>query len=52
MITTKRLRNYYTNQHTDPSPMIPLISKKTKLISLLKSIKTEGGINESTYKRL
>ena len=25
---------------------------KTKLISLLKSIKTEGGIDESTYKRL
>ena len=25
---------------------------KTKLIALLKSIKTEGGINESTYRRL
>ena len=36
-----RLKNYYTNQHTGPSPMIPLISKKPK-----------GGINETTYKRL
>ena len=32
--------------------MIPTNKYKTKLIALLKSIKTEGGINESTYKRL
>ena len=30
----------------------PTNKYKTKLIALLKSIKTEGGINESTYKRL
>ena len=35
-----------------PIPNDPTNKYKTKLISLLKSIKTEGGINESTYKRL
>ena len=30
----------------------PTTKHKNKLISLLKSIKAEGGINESTYKRL
>ena len=52
MTTTKRLMHYYNNQHTDPSPNDPTNRYKTKLIALLKSIKTEGGINESTYKRL
>ena len=51
MIITKRLKNYYTNQHTDPSPMIPQISIIPNIF-LLKSIKTEGGIDESTHKRL
>ena len=35
-----------------PIPNDPTNKYKTKLISLLKSIKTEGGIDESTYKRL
>ena len=35
-----------------PIPNDPTNKYKTKLIALLKSIKTEGGINESTYKRL
>ena len=35
-----------------PIPNDPTNKYKTKLISLLKSIKTEGGIGESTYKRL
>ena len=35
-----------------PIPNDPTNKYKTKHISLLKSIKTEGGINESTYKRL
>ena len=35
-----------------PIPSDPTNKYQTKLISLLKSIKTEGGINESTYKRL
>ena len=35
-----------------PIPNDPTTKYKTKLISLLKSIKTEGGIDESTYKRL
>ena len=35
-----------------PFPSDPTNKYKTKLIALLKSIKTEGGINESTYKRL
>ena len=34
-----------------PIPNDPTDKYKTKLISLLKSIKTEGGIDESTYKR-
>ena len=34
-----------------PIPNDPTNKYKTKLISLLKSIKTEGGIDESTYKR-
>ena len=33
-----------------PIPNDPTNKHKTKLISLLKSIKTEGGIDESTYK--
>ena len=35
-----------------PIPNDPTNKYKTKLTALLKSIKTEGGINESTYKRL
>ena len=35
-----------------PIPIDPTNKYKTKHISLLKSIKTEGGIDESTYKRL
>ena len=35
-----------------PIPNDPTNKYKAKLISLLKSIKTEGGIDESTYKRL
>ena len=35
-----------------PIPNDPTNKYKTKLIALLKSIKTVGGINESTYKRL
>ena len=35
-----------------PIPNDPTNKYKTKLIALVKSIKTEGGINESTYKRL
>ena len=35
-----------------PIPNDPTNKYKTKLIALLKSIKTEGGINESAYKRL
>ena len=35
-----------------PIPNDPTNKYKTKLIALLKSIKTEGGINEVTYKRL
>ena len=35
-----------------PIPNDPTNKYKTKLISLLKSIKTESGIDESTYKRL
>ena len=35
-----------------PIPNDPTNKYKTKIIPLLKSIKTEGGINESTYKRL
>ena len=35
-----------------PIPNDPTNKYKTKLIALLKSVKTEGGINESTYKRL
>ena len=35
-----------------PIPNDPTKKYKTKLIFLLKSIKTEGGIDESTYKRL
>ena len=35
-----------------PIPNDPTNKYKTKLIALLKSIKTEGGISESTYKRL
>ena len=35
-----------------PIPNDPTIKYKTKLIALLKSIKTEGGISESIYKRL
>ena len=35
-----------------PIPNAPTNKYKTKLIALLKSIKTEDGINESTYKRL
>ena len=35
-----------------PIPNDPTNKYKTKLIALLKSIKTECGINESTYKRL
>ena len=35
-----------------PIPNDPTNKYKTKLISLLKSIKTEDGIDESTYKRL
>ena len=35
-----------------PIPNDPTNKYKTKLIALLKSIKTEGGINESTYKKL
>ena len=34
-----------------PIPNDPTNKYKTKLIALLKSIKTEGGINESTYRR-
>ena len=37
----------YKPIHNDPTN-----NYKNKLISLLESIKTEGGINESTYKRL
>ena len=32
MITTKRLRQYYNNQHTEPSPVIPPISIKPSLL--------------------
>ena len=35
-----------------PIPNDPTNKYKTRLIALLKSIKTEGGINESTYRRL
>ena len=35
-----------------PIPSFPINKYKNKLISLLKSIKTEGGIDEATYKRL
>ena len=35
-----------------PIPNDPTNKYKTKLISLLKSINTQGGIDESTYKRL
>ena len=35
-----------------PIPNDPTKKYKTKLIALLKSIKTEGGITESTHKRL
>ena len=35
-----------------PIPNDPTNKYRTKLISLLKSIKAEGGIDESTYKRL
>ena len=37
----------YRPIHNDPTNKY-----KTRLISLLKSIKTEGGIDQSTYKRL
>ena len=37
----------YRPIHNDPTNKY-----KNKLIALLKSIKTEGGINEATYKRL
>ena len=53
-------RDYYNRKAEDilhqsaykPIPNDPTNKYKTKLISLLKSIKTEGGIGESTYKRL
>ena len=35
-----------------PIPSDPTNMLKTRLISLLKQIKTEGGMNEATYKRL
>ena len=35
-----------------PIPNDPTNKLKTRLISLLKQIKTEGGMNEATYKRL
>ena len=35
-----------------PIPNDPTNKYKNKIIALLKSIKTEGGINEATYKRL
>ena len=35
-----------------PIPHDPTNKLKTRLISLLKHIKTEGGMNEATYKRL
>ena len=35
-----------------PIPNDPTNKLKTKLISLLKQIKAEGGMNETTYKRL
>ena len=35
-----------------PIPNDPTNKDKIKLITLLKSIKTEGGINEATYKKL
>ena len=35
-----------------PIPNDPTNKYNTKLIALSKSIKTEGGINEATYKRL
>ena len=35
-----------------PIPSDPTNKLKTRLISLLKHIKTEGGMNEATYKRL
>ena len=35
-----------------PIPNDPTNKYKTKLIALLKSIKTEGGINEATYKKV
>ena len=35
-----------------PIPNDPTNKYKNKLIALLETIKTEGGINEATYKRL
>ena len=35
-----------------PIPTDPTTKYKNKLISLLKTIKTEGGINDVTYRRL
>ena len=35
-----------------PIPTDPITKYKNKLISLLKAIKTEGGINEVIYRRL
>ena len=35
-----------------PIPSDPTSRLKTRLISLLKQIQTEGGMNEATYKRL
>ena len=35
-----------------PIPIDPINKLKTRLNSLLKQIKTEGGMNEATYKRL
>ena len=48
----KKAEELLQQQTCKPSPTDPTSIYKNKLISMLKSIKAEGGISEAVYKRL
>ena len=50
--TYRNQKNYYINQIYKILQSDPTNKYKNKLISLLKSIKAEGGMDDNTYRRL
>ena len=49
---SKKQENCWTNQPTEPSIMTLPPNTKNKLVNLLKSIKSEGEMDEALYKKL